>query len=252
MKQWYEEIFTNYALTYDQESFTQGTLGEVDFIETEIGADRTKKILDLGCGTGRHSIELARRGYSVTGIDLSASQLKRAGEKAEEQKVKVTFIQKDARELDFNAEFDLVIMLCEGAFSLMETDEMNFRILKNAEHSLKKGGKFIFSTLSALFPLFHSVKDFLNKNIKEGASSGNTFDLMSFRDKSVFKVKDDSGRERTLSCDERYYTPPEIRWYLESLGFSSIHIGGCRQGRFSRSDKLATDDYEMLVIAEKK
>ena len=52
MKSWYEELFTNYANTYDKEVFTQGTLAEVDFIETEIQADRSKTILDIGCGTG--------------------------------------------------------------------------------------------------------------------------------------------------------------------------------------------------------
>jgi 2-polyprenyl-3-methyl-5-hydroxy-6-metoxy-1,4-benzoquinol methylase len=71
MKKWYEELFTNFAKTYDKEIFTQGTRAEVDFIEREISRDRKKKMLDVGCGTGRHAIELAKRGYKVTGIDLS-------------------------------------------------------------------------------------------------------------------------------------------------------------------------------------
>ncbi len=81
-KPWYEALFTDYAETYDKESFTQGTLGECDFIEAEIGGDRSVPILDIGCGTGRHAIELARRGYKVTGVDLSPSQIERAREKA--------------------------------------------------------------------------------------------------------------------------------------------------------------------------
>ena len=70
MKPWYEELFTDYARTYDKESFTQGTIQEVDFIESEIDSDKNRNILDIGCGTGRHAIELAKRGYKVTGIDL--------------------------------------------------------------------------------------------------------------------------------------------------------------------------------------
>jgi len=132
MKQWYESLFENYSLKYDHESFTQGTTGECDFIENEIPFDKNLKILDIGCGTGRHSIELTKRGYHVTGIDLSVSQLQRAGEKAVEQGLHIDFQKQDSRDLPFIEEFDLAIMLCEGAFPLMETDEMNFQILQNA------------------------------------------------------------------------------------------------------------------------
>ena len=78
MKQWYEELFENFAQTYDAEEFTKGTVGECDFIEKESNYNKSIKILDIGCGTGRHSIELSKRGYSVTGIDLSESQLQHA------------------------------------------------------------------------------------------------------------------------------------------------------------------------------
>jgi len=81
-QQWYESLFENYGQKYDSEHFTRGTAGECDFIEKEINFDKSLKILDVGCGTGRHAIELTKRGYQVTGIDLSESQLKRAKEKA--------------------------------------------------------------------------------------------------------------------------------------------------------------------------
>ncbi|MCK4630146.1 MAG: class I SAM-dependent methyltransferase, partial [Bacteroidales bacterium] len=129
MKQWYETLFENYGLKYDKESFTQGTIGECDFIENEINFNKQTRILDIGCGTGRHSIELTKRGYQITGIDLSETLLNRAREKALKEDLKIDFQKQDARILKFQKEFDLVIMLCEGAFPLMETDEMNFQIL---------------------------------------------------------------------------------------------------------------------------
>jgi len=251
MKQWYEELFTNYSNTYDSEVFTTGTQGEVDFIEKEINYDKAKRILDIGCGTGRHSIELTKRGYEVLGFDLSQDQLSRAVEKAKANNVEIRFERKDARNFDYGFEFDLAIMICEGAFPLMETDEMNFAILRNAFSSIKPGGKLIFTTLNGLFPLFHSVKDFINQADKQDRSKENTFDLMTFRDRSSYDAIDDSGTVKHLECNERYYVPAEITWLLKSIGFLSVEILGARLGEFSRDHKLTTEDFEMLVIAAK-
>lgn len=254
MNQWYEELFKNYGAKYDEEIFTHGTSGECDFIEKEINYNKTARILDIGCGTGRHSIELARRGYTVTGIDLSESMLERAKNKATEQNLIIDFQKHDARKLAFSNEFDLVIMLCEGAFSLMETDEMNFQILQNAANALKTNGKLIFTTLNGLFPLFHSVKEFLKSKTKEGQAtySNISFDLMTFRDHNTTHIVDDFGNEKELQCNERYYVPSEITWLLKMLHFSPIDIFGAKLGAFSRDNQLTTEDFEMLVIAEKQ
>jgi 2-polyprenyl-3-methyl-5-hydroxy-6-metoxy-1,4-benzoquinol methylase len=253
MKQWYESLFENYGKKYDNENFTQGTIGECDFIEKEIDFNKSQKIIDIGCGTGRHSIELAKRGYKVTGIDLSESQLARAKEKAKAQNLQIDFQKHDARNLTFKNEYDLAIILCEGAFPLMETDEMNYEILRNATNSLKAAGKLIFTTLNGLFPLFHSVEEFGASTTEEGNAtySKNTFDLMTFRDFNITTVEDDFGNKKELECNERYYVPSEITWLLKSLGFKKIDIYGAKLGAFSRNDKLKTEDFEMLVIAEK-
>ncbi len=251
MKQWYEALFENYGEKYESECYTQGTIGECDFIEEEIHRDKTLRILDIGCGTGRHSIELTQRGYNVVGIDLSESMLAKAKQKAEKLHLKVDFRRHDARKLPFADEFDTVIMLCEGGFSLMETDEMNYAILKNASKALKANGKFIFTTLNGLFPLYHSVKQFCEAAAGEGSTTyrSDTFDLMTFRDRGVVTVEDDSGNKKELHCNERYYVPSEITWMLRSLGFTQVEIFGAKLGAFSRKDKLTTEDFEMLVVA---
>ena len=95
--------------------------------------------------------------------------------------VTVQFAKADARHLDYSNQFDGVIMVCEGAFPLMETDEMNFDILKNASRALKQRGLFIFTTLNGLFPLFHSVKDCMNEHQDHDSIKESTFDLMTYR-----------------------------------------------------------------------
>ncbi len=253
MKPWYETLFENYGKRYDQEVFVQGTLGECDFIEREIGFNKALKILDVGCGTGRHAVELSKRGYRITGIDLSESQLARAREKAEQQGVRIDFLKLDARNLPFVNEYDLVIMLCEGAFPLMETDEMNYAILKNATRALNENGKIIFTTLNGLFPLYHSVEAFCAAGAQDGNATyrSNTFDLMTFRDYIITEIEDDDGNKRRMPCNERYYVPSEITWLLKSLGYKKIEIFGAKLGAFSRNDKLTTEDFEMLVVAER-
>lgn len=252
-KQWYVTLFEHYGEKYDQESYTFGTKGECDFIEHELEFKKNLKILDVGCGTGRHSIELTRRGYNITGIDLSESQLVLARKKAKNAGLQIDFRQYDARELPFEHEFDVAIMLCEGGFPLMETDEMNYEILRNVSQALRSPGKFIFTTLNGLFPLHHSVEEFCNANSDEGNASyrSNSFDLMTFRDHNITEIVDDNGQTVALECNERYYVPSEITWLLKTLGFKTIEIFGAKLGAYSRKDKLTTEDFEMLVVAEK-
>lgn len=251
MAQWYETLFANYGNSYDKEPFTQGTTGEVDFVELEIAADHSKRILDIGCGTGRHAIELAKRGYNVTGFDLSESQLRHARKKADEAGVTVELQCRDATKPHFSQEFDAAIMFCEGAFSLMETDEKNYDILKHASASLRQGGKFILTTLNALFPLFHSVKDFYDAGGSTATNDKLTFDLMTFREYSMLTFNDDAGKSQTISTNVRYYTPTEMRWLIQTAGFAKVDIFGAHLGQFSRQHTLTIDDFEMLVVAEK-
>jgi hypothetical protein len=141
-------------------------------------------------------------------------------------------------------------MLCEGGFSLMETDDMNFAILTGATQALKNDGKFIFNALNVLFPLYHSVKEFLDQNLVNGKIEGNTFDLMTFREHSHFDIVDDDGHQKTVHNNERYYAPSEMTWLLKTLNYSKIEIYGGEVGDFKRQP-LTTENYEMLVIAEK-
>jgi ubiquinone/menaquinone biosynthesis C-methylase UbiE len=99
--------------------FTKNTIQEVDFLLEELSLQPGSSILDVGCGTGRHSIELAKRGYTVTGLDLSSEMLTRAADAAKSAGVNVNWIRSDATQFSLHENYDGAICLCEGAFRLL-------------------------------------------------------------------------------------------------------------------------------------
>jgi len=250
MKAWYEELFSNFARGYDRECFTQGTVQEVDFIEAEIGWDKGVRILDVGCGTGRHAIEFARRGYQVTGIDLSENQLAHARGKANAAGVNPVFERRDARLSHYESEFELVMMLCEGGFSLMETDAMNYAILENAVRALRPEGRFVFTCLNALFPLAQSVQDFVNAGESSVKTTGSAFDLSTLRVRPRVEFPADSGVVGTLDTSERHYVPSEVTWYMHCLGMKDIGVYGGTVGAFEKTPPTP-GHLELLVVVTK-
>ncbi len=249
---WYEVLFADMANQYDQESFTQGTIKESDFIEQQIGFDKTVRILDIGCGTGRHSLELARRGYEVVGIDLSLGQINKAQEKAAALGInRVEFHCMDARNLPFQNAFDAVLILCEGGFCLMETDAENYQILAQAKRALKPHGYFICNALNVLYPLSHSMAQLdrlINASTTNFQQTHGELNLETFRLNSRIEFTDDNGTPFTIHSQERFYAPVEIRWMLTQLQFREINLYGCMPGQFSERP-VTPHDFEMLVVA---
>jgi hypothetical protein len=74
---------------------------------------------------------------------------------------------------------------------------------------------------------------------------------MTFRNRAELTFSDDAGQSQTIKTDERFYTPAEMRWLLQTAGFAKVDIFGCHLGQFSREHLLTIDDFEMLVVAEK-
>src|SRR5690606_24618685 len=122
---------------------------EADFIERSLNIEPSGLILDLACGSGRHAVELARRGYTTVGYDLSVTQLARAGELAQERGVKVSFLQGDMREMAFEQTFDAVL-LWNASFGYFE-EEKNVAVLRNIHRALKPGGSFLLDIPSRDF-----------------------------------------------------------------------------------------------------
>jgi SAM-dependent methyltransferase len=146
---WYERFFEDDWLRVALATPEEAADKAVGFLDHHLGVDRGARILDLACGHGRHTIRLAKLGYRVTGVDLSATSLELARARAAEAGVDVDFRQGDMREIDFDAEFDAVVNLFTS-FGYFDDEADDRRVLERVARSLKPGGVFVIDVISLL------------------------------------------------------------------------------------------------------
>lgn len=240
----WRRFFNDHAPDYMTNEFTANTLAEVDFIIDQLQLAAGSHILDIGCGTGRHSVELARRGYVVTGIDISDGMLREAGRAAAEEGVKVTLIQADAIQFELKAEFDAAICLCEGALGLLSsTDdpgEHDLAILRNINRALKAGGRFLLTVLNG----FKLVRKYGNDDVTRGR-----FDPIYMTERYDHEYETAEGK-KTIPVTERGFAPSELRLMLLMTGFEVLHIGGGTAGNWDKRT-VDLDEYELMAICRK-
>jgi SAM-dependent methyltransferase len=131
------------------------TGAEVDRALAMLGAEGGERVLDMACGTGRHSHELARRGFEVVGVDISPDLLAIAEADAEAESLSATFLAADLRELDFDQEFDLVLNLNDGAIGYFETEEENHRTFEVIAAALRPRGRNLLQLPNVLYAEAH-------------------------------------------------------------------------------------------------
>lgn len=243
MNPW-QQFFDRYAPRYDDEVFTKNTAAEVEFIIEHANPPEGGAILDLGCGTGRHSVPLACRGYRVTGVDVSDGMLDVARERAQEAGVSVELVRADAVEFVRRESFDVVICLCEGAFCLLrEGDDVIDRdatIVRNIAASLRPGGIVILNALSAL----RAVRAATEETVASGR-----FDPMTMTERSdVYELLPDTSSLGELR--ERYYTAPELRRVAMEAGLKVRGLYGGTAGAWGLRP-VTLDDYELMLIGTK-
>jgi ubiquinone/menaquinone biosynthesis C-methylase UbiE len=220
---WYDEFFDEtYLLTYQTpEEITQG---QVDFIESVLNLPKGSRILDLACGFGRQTIPLAKRGYLMTGLDYTSMFLEIARKKAEEEKLKIDFVQGDMRKIPFRNHFDGIVnyFTSFGFFS----DEENFETLKEVSQALKPQGKFLLEIMNreALIKNFHKTAWY---RVGENVFVLNEYelDLLTGRLK-VKRIIMDEKRKREKYFDIRIYPLHEISSLLQNAGLKVMETYG--------------------------
>lgn len=151
-KDWYRN---NWTMDIRNMSWVEDTNWQVDFLVDQLQLHGTEKILDLACGFGRHSLELARRGYDVTGIDITPAYIAYANEQAEKEHLKARFICEDIRSITYDREYDVVLNMADGAIGYLEDDEENRKIFSVIAKALKKGGKHFMDIMNGSYADTH-------------------------------------------------------------------------------------------------
>lgn len=230
---WFEDLADHLGATYDRYSHTKGTGQEVDHLEGLLQLEPAMRILDVGCGTGRHAHELARRGYAVHGIDISERFVDIARAEASEG---ATFDRVDARTLTFDAEFDIVICLCQGAFGMMTAGDDDEAVVAGMARALRPGGHIVLSAFNAYFAVrYHDDAEF---NAAAGVSHERT------------EIRSESGESATVDLWTGCYTPRELRFLFDRHGLVIDSIASVEPGAYGVVAP-STESPEFLVAGHR-
>ena len=145
-KPWYEEVFDEDFLRTLPFMTPEQTAREVKFIREALSPAKGGDVLDIGCGYGRHALELAQQGLRLTGLDLSLPMLIKAADSAQRRGLAVNFVHADMREMTFNAQFDAAYCVL-SSFGYFD-EETNLRVATAIGRALKPGGRFLLDIIN--------------------------------------------------------------------------------------------------------
>jgi SAM-dependent methyltransferase len=258
---WFEELADHLGPAYLRYSFTYGTEQEVDFLVRALGLEPGMRVLDVGCGPGRHARALAQRGLVVHGVDISARfvELARAGAPDG-----ATFERMDARTMAFSDEFDLVLSLCQGAFGLPAQPlseravdpagegafglaalpgeppriDPDLVILERMAAACRPGGRVVLSAFSAYFQVRH-------------LETTDSFDAGSGVNHERTEIRDPQGRTAEVDLWTSCFTPRELRLLAAAAGLEPEAVWSVTPGEYDTRPPTV-DLHEFLLVARKR
>lgn len=233
---WYPYMFTPERMARAPE--------EVDRILDLIEFGPTS-ILDLACGPGRHTVEFAKRGYQITGVDRSPYLLSRARQRAEAAGVEVEWVERDMREFERPEAFDLAINMFT-AFGYFDDKSEDLRVLARLLASLRSGGALVIDVIG---------KEWLARHFEATSSSEREDGSLVINRKEIFddwtRLRNEwillkFGKARSFKFHHTIYSGQELRERLEAAGFHGVELYGDLEG-----NRYGIDAQRLVAVARK-
>ncbi len=221
---WWEEMFGEDFVRSSFKISDAQVRREVNFIEESLGVAPGGVVLDLGCGSGHHAVELAGRGYGVVGYDLSLYQLALAAEVAQEKDQKLNFLQGDMREMAFEEMFD-GIYCWNTTFGYFE-EEKNLNVAERVFRALKPGGMFLVDVVNRDFAAVQSPSSLWFEGDSCVCMDDMSVDFISSRLRVKRAIILDDGRTKECNYSIRLYTLHELGTLLHDVGFRVAEASG--------------------------
>ncbi|MBG9940790.1 methyltransferase domain-containing protein [Brevibacillus formosus] len=243
-EEWFERSFReDYVLVYRHRDDSAAD-GEIANLLERLPVKDTGRVLDLCCGSGRHSRALARRGYEVVGVDLSPVLL----QLAEEQNTypQLSFARCDMRDIPFHEEFDIVVNLFTS-FGYFSTDEENANVIRNMAQALKTKGEVVIDFLNAAYVIDnlvpHSSKEVSGMLIKE-----ERWIQDGFVKKRILISDESSNEPREYMEQVRLFSAQQMIVMLTEAGFEKIQVFG----NYQFDEYVAHESPRMIFYAVKQ
>jgi SAM-dependent methyltransferase len=234
---WFNAIARHLGPAYLRNAFTKGTEQEVGFLVDALGLEAGARVLDVGCGPGRHALALARRGIDVVGVDLSEDFVTLARDAAAVDGLSARFEVGDVRALAYEAEFDAVVCLCQGGFGLLGGHDEP-RAFERIAAAVRPDGRLALTAFSAAFAI-----RFLEE--------GETFDPASGVLHERSTVRSEDGKEEVFDLWTTCFTARELELLAGRAGLEVVGVHGVTPGRYGTAPPTL-DDPELLLLARRR
>lgn len=232
------EVFQDYSYYYNAFYKDKDYVAEAHTVDRLLKeyAGNVRNIIDLGCGTGRHDIELSRMGYRCTGVDISQLMIDVAKRNVSEHMSHIEFMTADIREYETNAEYDAVISLFH-VMSYQNTNDDILSAFKTARKLLKKKGRcFLFDVWYGPGVLtdqpcvrVKEVEDGKNRLIRIAKPVMSDRDNVVDVNYEIFIINKETDIVGTIKETHkmRYFFRPELELLLNLAGFELIDNLDC-------------------------